>query len=106
MANNGTTGHETEAVNVEDLKATLQKFKTEKVDPKADKTATVSDVTYDSLTGKLKKTINGTSTNVCDVVTSGFRMEYNPTTGIKSLTPVGGATGAFDNSTGIKSITF
>lgn len=37
--NNGTTGHEAEAVNVEDLKATLQKFKREKVDPKADKTS-------------------------------------------------------------------
>ena len=29
MANNGTTGHETEAINVQDLKATLQKFKTD-----------------------------------------------------------------------------
>lgn len=73
---------------------------------KADKSATVSDVTYDSSTGKLKKTINGTTTNVCDVVTSGFKMEYSSTTGIKALTPVGGATGAFNDSTGIKAITF
>lgn len=73
---------------------------------KADLSATVSDVAYDSSTGKLKKTVNGETTNVCDVVTAGFRMEYNSTTGIKSLTPIGGATGAFNNSTGIKSITF
>lgn len=73
---------------------------------KADKASTVSDVTYDSSTGKLNKTINGTTTNICDVVTSGFRIEYSSSTGIKSLTPVGGAVGAFDNSTGIKAITF
>lgn len=73
---------------------------------KSDKTSTVSDVTYDSATGELKKTINGTTTKVCDVVTSGFRMEYSSSTGIKSLTPVGGAVGAFNNSTGIKAITF
>ena len=66
----------------------------------------VSNVTYDSATGELKKTINGTTTKVCDVVTSGFKMEYSSSTGIKSLTPVGGAVGAFDNSTGIKAITF
>lgn len=73
---------------------------------KSDKTSTVSNVTYDSATGELKKTINGTTTKVCDVVTSGFKMEYSSSTGIKSLTPVGGAVGAFDNSTGIKAITF
>lgn len=73
---------------------------------KADKSETVSDVIYDSSTGKLKKTINGTTTNVCDVVTSGFGIQYNSQTGIKTLTPVGGATGAFNDNTGIKAITF
>ena len=29
MANNGTSGHEQELVDVQDLKATLQKFKTD-----------------------------------------------------------------------------
>ena len=42
MANNGTTGHETEAINVQDLKAALQKLKTDKIDPKVDKTTTVN----------------------------------------------------------------
>ena len=32
----GTTGHESEAVNIQGLKASLQKFKTDKVDVKAD----------------------------------------------------------------------
>ena len=66
----------------------------------------VSEVSYDSATGELRRTKNGTTTKVCDVVTSGFKMEYSSSTGIKSLTPVGGAVGAFDNSTGIKAITF
>lgn len=39
MATNGTAGHETEAINVQDLKAALQKLKTQKIDPKADKTS-------------------------------------------------------------------
>jgi len=64
------------------------------------------EVTYNSQTGKLQKTIDGTTTDICDVVTSGFKMEYSSSTGIKSLTPVGGAVGAFNNSTGIKAITF
>lgn len=34
-----TTGHESEAINVQDLKAALQKLKTQKIDPKADKTS-------------------------------------------------------------------
>ena len=34
MANNGTTGHETEAVNVQGLKASLQKLKTNHIDDK------------------------------------------------------------------------
>ena len=39
---NGTTGHETEAINVQDLKASLQKLKTDKIDPKVDKTTKVN----------------------------------------------------------------
>ncbi len=36
---------------------------------KADKSATVSDVTFDSASGKIKKTINGTTSDVVEVVT-------------------------------------
>ncbi len=39
MANNGTTGHESEAIDVRGLKAALQKLKAQKIDPKADKTS-------------------------------------------------------------------
>ena len=39
MANNGTTGHETEAINVQGLKASLQKFKGKMSTLYADKAA-------------------------------------------------------------------
>ena len=39
MANNGTTGHESEAIDVQGLKAALQKLKTQDIDTKADKTS-------------------------------------------------------------------
>ena len=73
---------------------------------KADKNATVSDVTFDSTTGKLKKTINGTATNVCDVVTSGFHISYNTTTGLKTVAAIGAATVAHNTSTGITEYVF
>ena len=37
-----TTGHEQEIIDVAGLKASLQKLKTEKIDPKADKSTTLS----------------------------------------------------------------
>ena len=105
-----TTGHESEAVNVGGLKASLQKFKTDKLDAglraKSDKTATVSDVAFDSATGKLKKTINGTTTNVCDVVTSGFRITQDDANGIDVITAVGSATVTEDNTNGIDNFNF
>lgn len=67
---------------------------------KADKTATVSDVIYDQSTGKLKKTVNGTTTNVCDVVTSGFRIIADNTTGYDTLTAFGSASITPNDSTG------
>ena len=73
---------------------------------KADKSATVSDVTFDSTTGKLKKTINGTTTNVCDVVTSGFHISYNTTTGLKTVAAIGAATVAHNTTTGITEYVF
>lgn len=66
--------------------------------------AEIEHISYSN--GALNKTVGGNTTKICDVVTSGFKMEYSSSTGIKSLTPVGGAVGAFNNSTGIKAITF
>jgi len=63
-------------------------------------TATVSDVSYDQSTGKLKKTANGTTTNVCDVVTSGFRIIADDTTGYDTLTAFGSASITPNDSTG------
>jgi hypothetical protein len=73
---------------------------------KSDKTSTVSNVTYDSTTGELKKTINGTTTKVCDVVTSGFALTEDNNSGIDVLTPVGGATITADNTNGLDVLTF
>lgn len=73
---------------------------------KADKTATVSDVTYDSSTGKLKKTINGTTTNVCDVVASGFRLTHNNETGADVFEAIGTATFTHNDETGADSFVF
>ncbi len=101
-----TTGHENEAINVQGLKASLQKFKTDKVDVKSDKSSTVSDVTFDSSIGKLKKTINGTTSNVCDVVTSGFRITQDDTNGIDVITAVGSATITEDNTNAIDNFNF
>lgn len=80
-----TTGHESEAINVGGLKASLQKMKTDIVDlkyvkpstgiPKSDLASDVQTslgkadtalqaVTYDTTNKKLTKTINGTTTDV------------------------------------------
>ncbi len=73
---------------------------------KADVATTVTDVSYDSSTGKLKKTINGTTSDVCSVVQSGFIPEFNGSTGIMNLNPVGGATIVPNSSTGLIEMTF
>lgn len=101
-----TTGHESEAINVQGLKASLQQFKTSISDNKSEKSATVSNVSFNSSTGKLQQTINGTTTNVCDVVTSGFRITQDDTNGIDTFTAVGQATITEDNTNGIDNFNF
>ena len=101
-----TTGHESETVNVGGLKASLQKLKTDKIDPKADKTATVADVTFDANTGELKKTINGTTTKVCDVVQSGFAITQDDVNGIDEFDAIGGATIEEDDTNGLDEFDF
>ena len=105
-----TTGHESENITVGGRKAALQKLKTKKIDAglagKSDKTSTVSNVTYDSATGELKKTINGTTTKVCDIVQSGFVPTFNGSTGIMTMTPVGGASIAPNPTTGLIEMNF
>lgn len=69
---------------------------------KSDKTDTVSNVSYDSESGKLQETINGTTTDIVNIVNSGFRFEFND--GVLNLIPVGTATATVTN--GVLNLTF
>ena len=64
---------------------------------KSDKASTVSNVSYDSESGKLQETINGTTTDVCDVISKGFTVEYS--NGVLNLITIGGATAVNDEGT-------
>jgi len=66
----------------------------------------VDDVTFDPSTGELFRTKNGTSAKVCDVVTSGFRITTDETTGTDIFTAVGGATVTHDDTTGADVFSF
>ena len=72
------------------------------ISSKSDKTSTVSNVSYDSESGKLQQTINGTTTDVVSVVNSGFKFELN--NGILNLIPIGTATAVVED--GILKLTF
>jgi len=69
---------------------------------KSDKADTVSNVSYDSDSGKLQETINGTTTDIVNIVNSGFRFEFND--GVLNLIPVGTATATVTN--GVLNLTF
>lgn len=66
----------------------------------------IEHITYNSGTGKLQKTVGDTTTDITTIVQSGFVPTYNTSTGITTMTPVGGATIAANTSTGIISMTF
>ena len=69
-------------------------------------TNTVTDVSFDPSTGKLKKTVNGSISDVCDVVTSGFRITQDDVNGIDTFTAVGQSTITEDNTNGIDNFNF
>ena len=94
------------AINHGDLAAYHDELMQTEMPKKADKSATVSNVSYNSSTGKIQKTVNGTVSDVCDVVTSGFRITENDTTGVDNLVPVGGATLTENDTTGIDDFEF
>ena len=73
---------------------------------KADKSTTVTNVSYNSSTGKIQQTINGQTTDVCNIVQGGYQIIENNTTGIDELTPVGGATITDNNTNGLDVFTF
>ena len=95
-----TTGHELEAINVQGLKASLQKMKDNHIDTK------VSDVSYNSSTGKLQKTVDGITSDVVTIVTSGFSLTEDDTNGLDTLAPIGSATITDDNTNGLDILTF
>lgn len=66
----------------------------------------VVNVVFNPQTGYLQQIKEGGSENITPLVTSGFQVEFNTTTGIKQMTPVGSATMAFDTETGITQYTF
>lgn len=73
---------------------------------KPNKSEVVSNVSFNSSTGKLQETINETTMDVCDVVTSGFRITQDDTNGIDTFTAVGQATITEDNTNGIDNFNF
>ena len=67
---------------------------------------TVGDVTFDPSTGELRRTKNGISAKVCDIVTSGFNITQDDTNGIDVITAVGSATVTEDDTNGIDNFNF
>lgn len=68
--------------------------------------AEIEHITFDSSTNKLKKTVDGTTSNLCDVVTSGFRITQDDVNGIDTFTAVGTSTITEDNDNGIDEFDF
>lgn len=56
--------------------------------------------------GELKKTVGGSTSKICDVVTSGFRITADNTTGYDTLTAFGSATITPSDSTGYDAFTY
>ena len=73
---------------------------------KADKSSTVTNVSFNSSTNKIQQTINGITSDVCSIAQGGYQIIENNTTGIDELTPVGGATITDDNTNGLDILTF
>lgn len=69
-------------------------------------TDTVTDVTFDSSDNKLKQTKGGVQTDIVQLVTSGFRITTDETSGTDIFTAVGGATVTHDDTTGADVFSF
>lgn len=73
---------------------------------KSEKTSTISDITFDSTTNELKKTINNEIIKICDIVAKGFIISTNSETGTDTFTAIGGASISVDDETGTDIFTF
>ena len=69
-------------------------------------TDTVTDVSYNSQTGMLQQKKNGQTTDITTIVTSGFVITHNETTGADVFTAIGSATLTHDDTTGADVFTF
>ena len=56
--------------------------------------------------GELKKTVGGSTSKICDVVTSGFRLTHNNTTGADQFEAIGSAQITEDDTNGYDEFTF
>lgn len=65
-----------------------------------------SSVSYNSSTGKLQQTINGQTSDVTTIVTSGFSLTEDDTNGLDIIAPIGSATITDDNTNGLDILTF
>lgn len=68
--------------------------------------AEIEHISYDSNSGKLKKTVNGHASDICSVVTSGFSITQDDTNGIDTFAAVGSATITEDNTNGLDVLNF
>ena len=67
---------------------------------------TVTNVSYNSSTGKLQQTKNGQTSDIVSVVNSGFKLTHNNTTGADQFEAIGTATLVHDTTTGADKFTF
>lgn len=69
-------------------------------------TDTVTDVTFDSSDNKLKQTKGGVQTDIVQLVTSGFAISNDETTGLDEISAIGSATITEDDTNGIDELSF
>lgn len=73
---------------------------------KADRSATVAHVDYNSNTKKLSQTVDGVTTEICSVVNGGLASSFDSTTGIVYIVSVGETSVAPNADTGYIVMTF
>lgn len=66
----------------------------------------VNNVAYNSSTGKLTMVKNSVSSDIVSIVTNGFALTTNESTGIDTFTAIGSATITVNDTTGVDTFTF
>ena len=73
---------------------------------KAELEAEIEHISYNSQTGKIQKTVNGQTSDLVTIVSSGFSMSEDDTEGVDTLTAIGGASITEDDVNGIDEFDF